>query len=262
MKSTVCRPRFVRERSTGFHSGAIVAVLLIVAGCEPGPKTTPAGKASKNSSAAKADSITLPPIDEDSMLVLDGGRLAVRSPAGWTRSPRSKNNLVRYQPGIKETYPAIVVTADDAPEGVDMMDKSGQSKLAAAVAASGDRFTKQPAAIRLGPHPGVTWASPAMAKVDGLSQPIDRESFAVVIGDRLYTIEAMAPKGKLDGKGRAAAIAVASALSVPPAMDPVSEPVGTSSPADEPSEDPPATDAKTDADVQAPATDPAAAKSE
>ena len=54
-----------------------------------------------------------------------------------------------------------------------------------------------------------------MAKVDGISEPIERWSYAVVIGDRMYTVETRAPKGKVDDAAKAAAKAVAAALAPP-----------------------------------------------
>lgn len=229
-------------------AGTATMALLPLAGCSGGSKPAASAPSARASGSQQAP---LPPIDEGSALNVDGGRVAVRSPVGWMRSPRSKNYLVRYQPGTKETYPAIVVTGDAAPEEVAGVDGADQSKLIAAVAASGERFTRRPAAIRLGPHRGVSWSSPAMAKVDGLSEPIDRESFAVVIQGRLYTVEARAPKGKLDDKGRAAAMAVASALS-PPVAEPTEPPATPAAPPETP---PAEASAKT-------ASEPAAAPAE
>lgn len=240
-------------------AGAVTVMLLAVSGCSGGSKPAASGTSARPAVASGSPQIPLPPIDEGSALTVDGGRLAVRSPAGWTRSPRSQSYLVRYQPAAKETYPSIVVTADDAPAGLDAVDDAGQAELVAAVAASGSKFTRRPAAIRLGPHRGVTWSSPAMAKVGGLSEPIDRESFAIVIAGRLYTVEARAPKGRLDATGRAAAIAVASALSPPaaepPKTDAPAEPAATGTAADAPEAPPAEPAAKT-------ASEPAAAPAE
>jgi hypothetical protein len=52
-----------------------------------------------------------------------------------------------------------------------------------------------------------------------VKETIDRTSYAVVIGGRMYTVEVRAPKGKLDGEGRAAARAVAAALAPPTSAD-------------------------------------------
>jgi hypothetical protein len=48
--------------------------------------------------------------------------------------------------------------------------------------------------------------------VGGLSEPIERFAYGVVLGGRLYTVETRAPKGKLDDDAKAAAKAVAATL--------------------------------------------------
>ncbi|NDC53057.1 MAG: hypothetical protein EBZ74_01910 [Planctomycetia bacterium] len=82
---------------------------------------------------------------------------------------------------------------------------------------------KKPAAVKIGPHLGVFWGIPGSAKVDGISEPIERWSYAVVIGGRMYTVEARAPKGKIDDAAKAAAKAVAAALAPPTAATATAE---------------------------------------
>lgn len=175
-------------------------------------------------SAAGADSANRPTsklVDADTALRLDGGRVEVCSPLGWTRSPRSQNYLVRYQPGPKKSYPSIVVTAEPAPAGLGEITAANQPDLVAAI---GTRLTatfpaggplkliKKPAAATFGSQKGVAWALPGTAKVGGLSEPVDRFAYGVVLGGRLYTVEARAPKGKVDDDAKAAAKAVAATL--------------------------------------------------
>jgi hypothetical protein len=178
-------------------------------------------------SAAGAESVNRPTsklIDADTALRLDGGRVEVCSPLGWTRSPRSQNYLVRYQPGPKKSYPSIVVTAEPAPDGLGEITAANQPELVAAIgtklvetfpAAGPVKLIKKPAAATFGSHKGVAWAMPGTAKVGGLSEPIDRFAYGVVLGGRLYTVETRAPKGKVDDDARAAAKAVAATLSRP-----------------------------------------------
>jgi hypothetical protein len=97
------------------------------------------------------------------------------------------------------------------------------------------KVIKRPAAARLGPQAGVAWAVPGMAKVDGLSEPIERFAWAVVLGGRLYVVEARAPKGKLDDAAKDRAKAVASTL-----FRPVDAPQGN------PEDSAPATSGQTD----------------
>ena len=163
-------------------------------------------------------------VDFDTAIEVDEGRIEACSPTGWIRGGQSKDYLVKYTPSRKKTYPSIVVTAADAPDGMAEVDGDTQKDFVAAIAASlaetyskngKSTLLKKPAAVRLGPHFGATWAAPATIKVDGIKETIDRASYAVVIGGRMYTVEVRAPKGKLDGEGRAAAKAVAAALAPP-----------------------------------------------
>jgi len=162
-----------------------------------------------------------PLVDPDTALPLDGGRIEVCSPVGWTRSPRSANYLVRFQPGPRKTFPSIVVTAEPAPEGLESVSATNQAKLVSVIAArlaeiipdgGPVKLIKKPAAATFGPHAGVAWALPGTAKVGGLSEPIERFAYGVVLGGRLYTVETRAPKGKLDDDAKAAAKAVAATL--------------------------------------------------
>ena len=203
----------------------LLVMLLTATGCTKtaDKKSTPA--ADGNAEAAVADGET-DGVDFDTVIAVDDGKVEVCSPMGWTRGPQSKSYLVKYVPSRKKTYPSIVVMAADAPEGIAEVDAGSQKDFVAAIAASlAGTFSKngkstllqKPAASRLGPHFGATWAAPATINVDGMKETIDRTSYAVVIGGRMYTVEVRAPKGKLDSEGRAAARAVAAALA-PPAV--------------------------------------------
>ncbi len=175
-------------------------------------------------SAAGTESANRPTsklVDADTALLLDGGRVEISSPLGWTRSPRSQNYLVRYQPGPRKSYPSIVVTAEPAPDGLGEITAANQSELVAAIgtklvetfpAEGAVKLIKKPAAATFGSHKGVAWAMPGTAKVGGLSEPVDRFAYGVVLGGRLYTVEARAPKGKVDDDAKAAAKAVAATL--------------------------------------------------
>ena len=191
----------------------LLVMLLTATGCT---KT-----ADKKSTAADGETDG---VDFDTAIAVDDGKVEVCSPMGWTRGPQSKSYLVKYVPSRKKTYPSIVVMAADAPEGIAEVDAGSQKDFVAAIAASlAGTFSKngkstllqKPAASRLGPHFGATWSAPATINVDGMKETIDRTSYAAVIGGRMYTVEVRAPKGKLDGEGRAAARAVAAALAPP-----------------------------------------------
>jgi len=206
----------------------LLVMLLTAAGCTKtaGKKSTPAAD-SGDAEAAVADGDT-DGVDFDTAIAVDDGKVEVCSPVGWTRGPQSKSYLVKYVPSRKKTFPSIVVMAADAPEGIAEVDGGDQKNFVAAIDASlagtyskngKSTLLKKPAAARLGPHFGATWAAPATINVDGMKETIDRTSYAVVIGGRMYTVEVRAPKGKLDSEGRAAARAVAAALATPGAEE-------------------------------------------
>jgi hypothetical protein len=178
--------------------------------------------------------VAVGPTDPESAIVVDDGRVAVCSPRGWSRSPRSDDYLVRYTPGPQKTFPAVVVTAAEAPGGIVAVTPENHADVVAAVAADlaatfsregRSTLLKKPTAVKLGGHLGVAWTAPGTAKVGGLKQPIERSCVAVVVAGRMITVEARAPKGKLDDEGIAAARGVAAGIAPPAA--PAEEPADT-----------------------------------
>ncbi|NCA11822.1 hypothetical protein EBR56_08450, partial [bacterium] len=156
----------------------------------------------KGKSGGDTRSEKLPAIDLDTALTVDDGRIAVASPTGWTRLPRTKDCLVKFQPGPTKTYPKILVEAEAAPAEFMEVTADNHRAFAAGIAASvaaalgKAKPLQKAAAVKVGPHLGAFWGSPGSVKVDGISEPIERWSYAVVIGGRMYTVEARAPKGK------------------------------------------------------------------
>lgn len=192
---------------------------LVTSGCS--------GSKAKARPSAPAK-VTIAEVDPDTAITVDGGRASVRSPVGWRRGARSDDYVVRYTPSAQKSYPAIVVTAADAPDGLVEVTADNHDDLVEAIAAGlAETFTaagkstllKKAAAVTLGPHRGVTWTAPGLAKVDGLRQPIERLCLGIVFAGRLYTVEARAPKGKLDDEGRAAARGVAAGIGPPVSAD-------------------------------------------
>ena len=239
----------------------MLACLVSLVGCSGGDADTKAGGGGTGKSAAAT-----PGIDSNSGLDLDGNRVRAFSPAGWRRAPKSYDYLVRYQSTPQLPFPSVVIVAADPPEGFAEVTKANQADFVAAVAArlageSGGEgqpgLLRPPAAVRVGPHHAAGWSAPGEAKLDGLPKKIERECTAVVVDGRLYTIEAWAPRGKLDEKARAAARAVTAALAVP-SLDPVESLVPVEpAPAAEPSTPVPTPDVPADAQAQ-PAAEPPA----
>lgn len=221
---------------------AMVALVAPVGGCG-GTKGTKSAK----TGGGKAEEAA-PAIDPASVINIDGGKVSVGSPTGWSRSPRSESYLVRYQPGPKKSYPSIVVTGEDidaayqtitADNHEDFKDALAD-ELAATYTQNGkNTLLKKPAMVTVGSHKAVTWEAPGTAKFEGLKEPIIRNCIAIVVGGRLYRIETRAPKGKVDDKtwssARAAARAVAAAIGPAQKEAPADAPAGfgTLPPADD-----------------------------
>lgn len=200
--------------------------LILLAGC--GGTAPPAARPAREAEAA----LDLPAIDPDSALTVDGDRVTVASPAGWSRAPRSKDCLVRYLPGSKGGYPSITVLVAEPPAGLAAVTAENHDAFVAALAADLDAtfvhqgrstLARRPRGVTVGPHRAVTWTAPGRATVGGMKEEIERDCVALVIDGRMYTVEARAPKGRLDAAGRAAARAVAAAIlpvaAVAPAAD-------------------------------------------
>jgi hypothetical protein len=214
------------RRQIPLPHAVLLLALLPLAGCGGREAGKPAAE---KPAATGSGPSAVAGIDLDSALDLDGNRVRVYSPAGWRRASRSPEYLVRYQSTPQLAYPSVVVLAADPPEGCEEVTKASQRGFVEGVAARlAESFggegqpplIRKPAAVTVGPHPGVAWAAPGEAKLDGPPKKIERDCTAVVVDGRMYTVEAWAPRGKLDDKARAAARAVAAALAVPP-LEPV-----------------------------------------
>lgn len=224
---------------------AIAAVLVAAPGCGAKASWAAAEKRGK--------------IDRDSGVALDEGRVMVYSPSGWTRSPRSKDYLVRYTPSSQKTSPAITLTAADPPAGITEVTEGSQAEFVKAIAgqlaekhAPDGKSTLLEVAegVTLGDHRAVAWAAPGTIVAGRKKEKVELRSVAVVVGGRMYTVEVRTPKDKPDDKAFAAARGVAAALAVPaknaPAEEPSSEePAGEEkSAAENPAEAKPAEEAK------------------
>jgi hypothetical protein len=197
----------------------VIALLLggVLSGCSGGTKA-PRGKRASGDAEASLD---LPAIDPLTTITVDDGRISVSSPEGWSRAPRSNDCLVRYMPGSKGGYPTISVIGTDAPRDMSVISEEGHEAFVEAVAEELERtyvhkgkstLLRKAKAVTVGPHLAVAWMAPGRATVDGMKQTIERDCVALVIDGRMYTVEARAPKGKLDAAGKAAARAVAANL--------------------------------------------------
>jgi hypothetical protein len=209
---------------------AVAVAVMLIGGGGCGGK---GAKKAKKAGGTKTQEPGPPPVDSDTAFTVDDGRVSVSSPTGWARAPRSDDYLVKYQPNRKKTFPAIAVTAHDAPEGFSQVTSENHDAFTAAITDSlADAFeakasgplVKKPGAVSLGPHCGVAWALPLQTEENGVKETNEQQFYAVVIDGRMYTVTASAPKGKLDSAAKAAARAVAGALTAPEATPAVETP--------------------------------------
>lgn len=230
-----------------FIAAAGVMHVALLTGCGGGDTARPATRPTREVEAA----LDLPAIDPQATITVDDDRVTVAPPAGWSRAPRTKDCLVRYLPGSKGGYPSITVLVDEAPASLAAVTAENHAAFVAAVAADLDAtfvhrgtstLTRRPRGLTVGPHRAVAWTAPGRATVGGMKQEIERDCVALVIDGRIYTVEARAPKGRLDDAGRAAARAVAAhilpaglatvpAAEPPAARDESAAPAGTPAPA-------------------------------
>lgn len=244
--------------SRRFATACLVAtaVLGMVAGCaEPAAKKKTKAKKPGAAAAAPAPEEKLPPVDPATAVVVDAGRLAVASPQGWARGPRSKDYLVRYTPTAQKSHPSVTITAADPPAGLTEVTADSHDAFVQAIAAGlaetfsqdgASTLVKKPAAVTLGGHHAVAYAAPGDETAGPRKEPVEKACLALLVNGRLVTVTARGPKGKLADEARLAAKAVAAALA-PPRKD---EPAASFAP-------PPPAAGEEPAEAAAPAAEPA-----
>lgn len=241
-----------RRAATRFRATVLLVIVTAVATAGCGGTATKQGGLSSDGGAAAGDP-SAPAVDPDTAFTVDDGRVSVASPKGWTRAERSKDYLVKYQPGRKKPFPAIVVSAADAPAGFGEVTADNHAQFAAALAGAVEQNgasapAKKPAIVTLGQHLGAAWSMPAQATVGGKQETMEQQFYAVVVAGRMYTVAVTAPKGKLKADAKAAARAVAGAIAPPAPAEPLEPPAAEPAPGLE-TEPPAAADGKPAADA-------------
>lgn len=251
----------------------IAVCVVTLAGCGGGGKKKSTSKvADKDAPATAAPAVEdvgeLPAIDPVSAITVDGGRISVSSPTGWSRAPRSKDYLVRYVPAPQKAHPFVQLVVSDPPAGISEVTEANHAAFVQAIADGlaaeftkdgKSKLIKKPRAVTLGPHRAVAWTAPGREMIDKLMQSVERWSAAVVIGGRMYTIETMGLKGKVGPATRNSALAVAAALAVPAAAEPAATDAPAPADAQAPADPAAPAAAKAPQDEPAPKADPAAA---
>lgn len=165
----------------------------VLSGCS-GSATGPAGSTQGTPANVRtADPAALPEV-ADPTPPLDGGRLTVRIPAGWDMAPRSNKYLMRFVETRGETYPSIIITADDY-SGTHRVTGSNveafASELASQYAAqeSTARLAAAIEPIQVGRFVGITTQRRSLVETEYKKITVEQLLLETVADGRKYTIE-------------------------------------------------------------------------
>jgi hypothetical protein len=164
------------------------AVLLLLAGCGPSGSTGNRRASSGGDSATSPDG-GIEQLIGEYMPPLEGGKLEVAPPKGWSFSRAGNEYLVGFHPSSSSLsdLPRILVSVEASPfAGVDELQAANAKQVVQAVQATlaGDQLKSPAAAVTLG---GRTWIEHV-----GLGKSrnalVARQVLQTVVGGRLYKI--------------------------------------------------------------------------
>lgn len=175
----------IRAVLAGLSFVAVVLFLLVLIGKSPPPETY---------------------VDPDTAIWVDPGddkkaRLVVMSPMGWSRESQEKGNLVKFMPDTQQRGLAVVVKA--VPHVATPPGASDAEVLAlvmkSLVADEEAKVVEGPAPFPAdGDTQGLMWGVNIRDAKD--SMPSRKRCFGVVVGGRVYVVEAWAVKDQFVGK--------------------------------------------------------------
>lgn len=97
----------------------LLVALIVVAGCGP----TPTGTGPSEMRGVTIDPKTLPELGAH-IGPLDDGRVEVAPPADWHVPPRNSKFVIRFQEEVDNTYPTVLIKAEDFRGGPDLSEKN------------------------------------------------------------------------------------------------------------------------------------------
>lgn len=175
----------------------LVVLPVVAGGCGAGSDSGSTGKQSGAATIDKLPAQKLPPLG-DYLPPLDKNRLELAPPEGWHIPPASSRYVVRVQRSDRETYPSVIVTAEDYQgQGITNVSEENVTQFAAQV---GEAVGKSGSAVqprRIGDFVGV-----AYAKRVKIRQPVTRILDVLylesVVAGRKYRFELRSEEGSLD----------------------------------------------------------------
>jgi len=171
-----------------------------LAGCGKGP---PASSPRKRPAAASVQEL---PALADYLPPLDGERIEFAPPSGWDVPPASSSYIVRAQKSPRETYPTIIVTADDF-EGIADVSKENVKEFAGQVAAAAGKDKAALTPMSFGESVWVAYRKRAKVRKP-VTRILDVLYLETVVGGRKYRLELRCEEGTLE-KSQPYAFAVA-----------------------------------------------------
>ena len=168
----------------------LVVPLGLPAGCGTGPDDPPPKKRSTVVSTQELPSLSdyLPP--------LDGGRIEFAPPNGWNVPPASSDYVVRVRKSGKESYPSIVVTAEDS-EGMANVSAENVKEFAGRVAAAVEKDKSAVTPMEIGRFVGVAYRKRAKVKRP-VTRILEVLYLETVVAGRKYRIELRCEEGSLE----------------------------------------------------------------
>ena len=158
------------------RSVVLVAVLLAFSGCDK-----PADTASTSKSPIREiDTGGLPALGEYAP-PLDSGRIEIAGPEGWELVGRTKGYVVRFVASSDDTYPMILVKAEEA--STEPLTRESVVAFASGLGADG---TAQPVVI--GDRVGVLQLKHGK-EPNTIDRILERLIFTTVVGKRTYLME-------------------------------------------------------------------------
>jgi hypothetical protein len=185
----------------GLHIIGLMAPLIILVGCQ---RTAPPSRAA--SEPREIGGQDLPELGEY-MPPLDGERIEVAPPEGWTVSPRGEGYVVRFRESTAEKYPMILVTAEDC-EAVANLSPDNVREFADRTRREESLGAAEP--ITIGDFVGVVYGKRGK-EAKSLNRILERLLLVTVADGRKYTLELRTWEGQLE-KSKRALFAVAGGI--------------------------------------------------
>jgi hypothetical protein len=148
--------------------------------------------ASKLPKLGKLSASKLPKLGDPLPHPLDGGRVTIAPPTGWGISPRDSRFLVRFQEDPHESYPTIVVKAEDESGSMRNVTRETLHDFAKQVASELKESKSQKTVIEefeAGSFVGVNYERRGQVKRDYKTIIVERLILETIVGGRRYSID-------------------------------------------------------------------------